>query len=298
MTIRMFISLLPVFSLGDAFDLYRANRVFVEDDRTPEVPYQVSLQLARRSLHFCGGGALGDKWVITAAHCVDELVNNVTLVKVVADTRDLRLPGSTHYVKRIIIHKDYDPTDSWRNDIALLELVEGFKDKGPLDYAKLPNPGQELLAGELAFSVGWSRPFKESNRLTRMQGIDVEIVSREDCAKSYAVFGLGIYDTQICAYTPNHRKESCNGDSGGPLVANSELVGLVSWAYGCGDRNFPTVYTRVSEYLTWIAANGFLNHLRPGGDSIDHSPGATYTEVLGDAPSRELHESTRPPEIP
>ncbi|ELK33211.1 Mastin [Myotis davidii] len=46
------------------------------------------------------------------------------------------------------------------------------------------------------------------------------------------------------------------GDSGGPLVCSWEgiwvQVGIVSWGYSCGHRDFPGVYARVMSYISWI----------------------------------------------
>lgn len=42
------------------------------------------------------------------------------------------------------------------------------------------------------------------------------------------------------------------GDSGGPLTVDGILVGLVSWAQGCAQLEWPTVFTRVSSYTDWI----------------------------------------------
>lgn len=57
--------------------------------------------------------------------------------------------------------------------------------------------------------------------------------------------------------------DTCQGDSGGPLVAGSTLVGIVSWGYGCAGyddgepiRLTPGVYTRLGNYLPWLAEGG------------------------------------------
>lgn len=49
------------------------------------------------------------------------------------------------------------------------------------------------------------------------------------------------------------------GDSGGPLVCQNGihwyLVGITSWGEGCGKKNKPGVYTKVSSVLPWIYSN-------------------------------------------
>ena len=45
----------------------------------------------------------------------------------------------------------------------------------------------------------------------------------------------------------------CQGDIGGPLVCGNELVGITSFATGCGD--LPWIFTRVSAFYEWIWDN-------------------------------------------
>ena len=61
----------------------------------------------------------------------------------------------------------------------------------------------------------------------------------------------------ICAgYQGVGGKDACQGDSGGPLICNYKgnpmLVGVVSWGQGCGEQQYPGVYTRVTPILGWI----------------------------------------------
>jgi len=51
-------------------------------------------------------------------------------------------------------------------------------------------------------------------------------------------------------------QDACSGDSGGPLLGKIDgittQIGCVSWGIGCALSEFPGVYNRVGESLTWI----------------------------------------------
>ncbi len=48
-----------------------------------------------------------------------------------------------------------------------------------------------------------------------------------------------------------------NSDSGGPIksIDQGTLVGIISWRAGCGHPNYPTVNTKVSQFVDWVVGN-------------------------------------------
>lgn len=66
------------------------------------------------------------------------------------------------------------------------------------------------------------------------------------------------------------------GDSGGPIFGWTghywEQVGIVSYGFGCADRGFPGIYTRLSYYYQWIK-----EILAIGGEHVEPSIQPTTT---------------------
>ena len=96
-----------------------------------------------------------------------------------------------------------------------------------------------------------------------------------------------ITETMICASSPG--TNACNGDSGGPLVrkdpgdGNYYQIGLVSFTHGdCAAPGWPTVYTRLADFLQWIKDNKYSASSQPpsggrgesrGGNGARHEAG-------------------------
>lgn len=99
-----------------------------------------------------------------------------------------------------------------------------------------------------------SVPGKSYSR-TLLQGV-VPLLPREDCEARY---GQKFTNRMICAgnLSEDKRVDSCQGDSGGPLMCQRSngrwiILGITSWGYGCGRKDSPGVYTKVSKYVPWI----------------------------------------------
>lgn len=61
----------------------------------------------------------------------------------------------------------------------------------------------------------------------------------------------------ICAGNGTQTKLTCRGDEGSPLVCGNDsgnliLAGIFSWSEGCGELEYPGVYSRVQAIVPWI----------------------------------------------
>ncbi|XP_058615098.1 suppressor of tumorigenicity 14 protein-like isoform X2 [Onychostoma macrolepis] len=87
-----------------------------------------------------------------------------------------------------------------------------------------------------------------------LQKAEVHIINNTVCNN---LMDDGITPHMICAGVLSGGVDACQGDSGGPMTSTESngrmfLAGVVSWGDGCGRRNRPGVYTRVTEYRSWI----------------------------------------------
>ncbi|KAJ8683975.1 hypothetical protein QAD02_019767 [Eretmocerus hayati] len=239
------------FSQGRVVD-FRPRIVNGTDVNVGERPFQVSLQID--GSHFCGGSILNENYIVTASHCVEgERPESIT---VVVGTVNYKKPGESRGATKIIQHEDYNPDDSYANDIALIKL------DSPLTYTELikpvplPDSHEKIPAKSVAVVSGWGLlggdiPFLPEH----LQKAQIWIANQDYCQKVMKELGYKVTSTQICANDPSNRRGQCNGDSGGPLTVNGTLTGIVSWSYKdpyCASTKYPGVYTRVPEFIDWI----------------------------------------------
>uniref|UniRef100_A0A3Q2QV05 Peptidase S1 domain-containing protein n=1 Tax=Fundulus heteroclitus TaxID=8078 RepID=A0A3Q2QV05_FUNHE len=250
-------------------------------------PWQVSLHIYN---HICGGSLINDQWVMTAAQCIPSLVT----VYLGRQSQEGSNPNEVvRKAAQIIIHPDYNPGTS-NNDIALLKLSQPVNFTSYISPVCLAASNSTFSSGVNTWITGWGNIGTPLPSPQNLMELEVPVVENSQCNSSYG--GNIITDSMICAGLQEGGKDSCQGDSGGPMVSKQcgrwIQAGIESFGRGCAEPNIPEVYTRVSQYESWI--NGVINGNQPGFISFKSSGTASCTipptnQAIAIAPECEYH---------
>ncbi|XP_074972469.1 transmembrane protease serine 13 [Phalacrocorax aristotelis] len=217
-------------------------------------PWQVSVQYG--PIHICGGTIIDAQWVLTAAHCF--FMNSMKILddwKVYGGVSDLKQRAEGIPVSQVIINSNYsDDHDDY--DIALMKLSRPLTLSAQVRPACLPMYGQRFQTGRSCFITGFGKTREnEDNTSPKLREAEVKLIDYKIC-NSDKVYEGYLTPRMMCAGYLQGGKDACQGDSGGPLVCEDNgrwyVAGVTSWGTGCGQKNKPGVYTRVTKLLSWI----------------------------------------------
>ncbi|XP_041644035.1 tissue-type plasminogen activator isoform X2 [Cheilinus undulatus] len=230
-----------------------------------EQPWQAAINAYqnRLKLHFhrCGGVLIDSCWVLSAAHCFEDSVKAEKLEVILGRTfRKQNSSGEQIFkVEKYWIHEKFDP-ESFDNDIALLKLKADVGicavNSPEVLPACLPDHGLELPDWTECEISGYGKDSEFAAEYSeRVKRGYVRLWPKERCIPE-VLSGRTITSNMLCAGDTRNRDDACKGDSGGPLVCRNNdkmtLMGVISWGDGCGQRDKPGVYTRVTNYIDWI----------------------------------------------
>ncbi|KAG7478183.1 hypothetical protein MATL_G00077850 [Megalops atlanticus] len=220
-------------------------------------PWQISLQYKSGSsfYHTCGGTLIRRGWVMTAAHCVD---TSRTWRVVLGDHNINTHEGTEQYmsVSRVYIHPNWNPNRiSNGYDIALLRLSTDATLNSNVQLGSLPPSGQVLPHNNPCYITGWGRTQTGGQLSANLKQAYLPVVDHQTCSSS-SWWGGSVKTTMVCA--GGGSLSGCQGDSGGPLNCQVNgryyVHGVTSFvsASGCNTLRKPTVFTRVSAYISWM----------------------------------------------
>jgi len=206
----------------------------------------------------CAGTYIGDRWILTAAHCfTDEnaLVGQAPSRLVVLAGQNSLLSSDNTFigVERLILHPEFDVVTR-RADIALIEMSEGYTGMPITLPSSSSNP---YSVGDPATVLGWGRTSESGDSSLLLREVTLPIRSNVVCP---IVLGDSFdTDASLCAGgEPDGLRDSCNGDSGGPLFVDrdglSVQIGIVNFGIGCARAGVPALYTRLTHYVDWVVA--------------------------------------------
>ncbi|XP_040548663.2 serine protease 57 isoform X1 [Gallus gallus] len=256
-------------------------------------PFIASIQMDGQ--HFCGGFLVWPRWVMTAAHC--PVPRREPSVRVVLGAHSLEQPEESQQVfgvEESIAHPLYNPR-TVDNDIRMLRLNHTATLNAFVKRIRLPRPRIDLKPGTLCSVVGWGDISNYGERPIQLMEANTTIVKRSLCR---TLWKGRVSGNMLCGASRNATLQGvCAGDSGGPLVFKGKVYGVVSFSgERCGDRRYPDIYTRISNYIDWVH-HVVLSHRQPPGQRKD-KPGPEKAEGDQGAAGWGRPGFPRPPPAP
>jgi MYXO-CTERM domain-containing protein len=201
----------------------------------------------------CSGSLVADEWVLTAAHCVQDV--DQVQVYVGANSNSLEQDSRADEWYQ---HPQYDGSGYY--DIALIHLRSTFSG------VQLMGVNKDALT---------NRDVGDDYRVVGF-GITADDDTSSVSKKRYADLPLYDYDSSLAIfYGDPEGQNACHGDSGGPMLETTsdggyEVAAIINFAYGgstdCENNGVATA--RVDYYLDWIE---------------DYTPVFSHDELMGDA---------------
>ncbi|XP_069706826.1 serine protease 55-like [Phaenicophaeus curvirostris] len=238
-----------------------------------EFPWHVSIQSNRN--HICGGTIISALWILTAAHCFEEVPPDLT---VVVGGTDLSLPLEEYELDSLILHENFDRM-SMQNDIALILL------SSPINFSNEKIPIclpfiHDVDTWQNCWVAGWGTTRADAAVPAShvLQKAQMKLIGRDRCLEQMPQVEED--ENMLCAELERGQKGPCQVDSGGPLVCSYWntmrwfQVGIVIWGQDCIEKPNHEIVISVYNYRDWIENETAVRGKPFFFEGVDNSPKA------------------------
>ncbi|CAG9796262.1 unnamed protein product [Diatraea saccharalis] len=204
----------------------------------------------------CGGTIINNRAVLTVAHC--SIGDPVFRWQIRAGSTYANSGGIVYTVAAIMSHPEFT-FEVRENDVGIYQSTTPIIFTNVIQPASIAGPNYFIGDNEVVWASDWGLLWYNGPQLEELRHVQLRTVNYEVCRDSYTDINpkyIFISPNMLCAgWFGIGGRDQCAGDSGGPVYHNGVVVGITSWGYECAHARFPGVYTRVSNFTSWIVDN-------------------------------------------